>query len=521
MKNDNLEQNRSAEEKLDLMKNPHKMNLFNIAAEQIVLGAIILNNEYLGKVIEFLNKIHFYEPAHQIIFEHVVHLKQKLKITADSITLKNFFDNNELLKTIGGSKYLSILLSMGAGIVDIVDYAKIIQDLFTKRRLVLIGEIIVNDAYKKANKITALTQIENASNELFELQKDIGIENDLEYSVESYAQEIHDQICCLEDPQYRLRNIIRTGFKAFDVGDPSVWNSKFEGFFKDDLVILAGKSSMGKTTYALNIALNVLEQKKTVAFFSLEMSKKSLIQKILANKTRINSRIIRARNLTKSQHQECIERADELSREDLHISDKSGINPSYIERNLKKITKMIEIYEENGEKKERFKKVDLVVIDYLQKMTPNKKGWSKSDAIGSITGELKGIAKKFNCCVLCLSQLNRKLDGRDDKIPRLDDLRDSGEIEQDADVVLFAYRKVYYLQQELSKLNIGDENYDTEFRKLNCEISKIRNDCRLLVRKNRNGVQYGDIKLSFYPEYSIVEDRIRKDSINPYKGFRR
>lgn len=498
-----------------------KPNLFNIQAEQIVLGTIILNNNYLDNIIDFLTKEHFYEPAHKIIFEHIIHTMQRANIVADSITLKSFFDTDELLKTIGGSKYLSILLSMGVGIVDIVDYAKIIQDLALKRKLVFIGEEIVNDAYKKANKTTALTQIENANDKLFCLQENIGLRNNLEQVVYCFANEIHDQKCCLEDPKYRTKDLIRTGFKAFDSGDPAIWNSNFEGFFKGDLNILAGKTSMGKTTIAIQILINALNQNKTVALFSLEMSKKSIMQKIIANQSGINSRKIRSRKLTKEEFDKSLSIADEFSRKSLYISDKAGINCGYIDRNLKKITKKRKVVKnKNGTEKEVFQKVDLVIVDYLQKMKPTGKNFSRNDEIGSITGELKEIALKFNCCVLCLAQLNRKLDGRDDKIPRLDDLRDSGNIEQDADMVIFAYRKVYYQQLKLSKLNKEDEDYKKDLAELDGEIRKNINNCRLLIRKNRSGVQYGDVDLSFYPEYSEVKDRA-KEITNSYAGFRK
>ena len=175
-----------------------KASLFNIQAEQMVLGTVILNNEYLGKVIEILQKEHFYEPAHQVIFEHIIHTTQRANIVADSITLKSFFDMDDLLKTIGGSKYLSILLSMGAGIVDIVDYAKIIQDLALKRKLVVIGEEIVNDAYKKSTKTTANTQIENAESLLFDLSHQGEFSKGFTNIVNPMAETIHKAKLALE-----------------------------------------------------------------------------------------------------------------------------------------------------------------------------------------------------------------------------------------------------------------------------------------------------------------------------------
>lgn len=223
--------------KVERIQQPNK-NLFNIEAEQIILGTIILNNDYLSKVSEILKVNYFYEPSHKKIYEQIISTIQKSSIVADSITLKTFFNSDEMLKTIGGDKYLSVLLSFGAGIVDIRDYATIIKDLALKRELVLIGEEIVNTAYEKSNTIPAKEQLKIANEKLFELENENGVEVKTQHLTKFVINELKDLKISMKNPEYITKRYIKTGFYDFD--------KKFKGFKLGELILLAGRPAMGK-----------------------------------------------------------------------------------------------------------------------------------------------------------------------------------------------------------------------------------------------------------------------------------
>jgi len=464
-----------------------KPNLFNIVAEQVVLGTIILNNNYLFKVSEFLTKEHFYEPAHQIIFEHIIYITKRANIVADSITLKSFFDNDEFLKTIGGSKYLSILLSMGAGIVDIENYSFMIIDLFKKRLLISLGEKIINEVYEKASLLTSDSIIENTAQDLNNLQDDAGFEKKTKHLNHSISDELVEIEETMKDKNYRSKNYIKTGYYDFD--------NKFKGFKRGELIILAGRPAMGKSTISLNIASNIALNDYHVIFFSLEMKASELATKILANCTKINSEEIETGKITKKQFKNMgTSYISLLSKKKFYINDKSDTNCNYI-KNILNRAKRID------------NPVDFIVVDYLQLMEgKTHKNMNKNHEIGAIMKNLLKIAKDFNCVVLCLSQLSRAIESRDDKRPRLQDLRDSGNIEQIANMVIGCYREVYYLEKELESLDEENEDEKISYNNLISKIQKKENDLELLIRKNRRG-KTGKTVLYYKPEFSYIGNK--------------
>jgi len=475
-----------------------KPNLFNVEAEQIVLGTIIINNEYLGKVIEILKKEYFYEPAHQVIFEHIIHTTQRANLVADSITLKTFFDHDDLLKTIGGSKYLSILLSMGAGIVDIVDYAKMIQDLALKRKLVFIGEEIVTDAYKKSTKVSAREQLKIANEKLFELENENGIEIKTQHIVNFIIKEINDLEISMKDITYKTKRYIKTGFYDFD--------KKFKGFKRGELILLAGRPAMGKSTLAINIIKNIIIKDYNTLFFSLEMSSSEISTKLLANCSRINSEDIEQGNINNETFEKIITSYEQtLNNKFLLINDKPNIDCNCIKNSLKKF-------------KRDEKTIDFIVIDYLQIMFRKNKQNANRE-LGSIMNNLKTIAKEFNIPILILSQLNRGVENRENKRPFLMDIRDSGEIEQIANMIIFCFREAYYLENDLKRFNKNskDRKEITSYEIAKSKYNVCKNKIELLVRKNRRG-RTGDCILNYEPEYSLVNNITNQQYDDHFRG---
>ncbi|HSQ98011.1 MAG TPA: replicative DNA helicase [Rickettsiales bacterium] len=471
------------EEKLE------RPNLFNIEAEQAVLGTIILNNEYLGKVNDILKSEDFYESAHQKIYEYIIHTTLKSNIVADSITLKTFFENDEDIKNIGGSNYLSILLNAGTGIIDVADYASVIKDLALKRHLVLIGEEIVNNSYKKSSNVKAQTLIEEAEGELFNL---------------SYSGENNKSFVGIVNPLAETVNKARLAIERGGAvsGIPTDYldvDRLLGGFQNGDLVIIACRPSMGKTALALNFAYNAVKffdteykegkskEKKSVGFFSLEMPADQLASRILSRATGINASNFRTGDIEKEDFDKIVKKADEISKLPFFIDDTPALTIAAIKTRIRRMV--------------RQKNLGIVFVDYLQ-LAQGTKAQSRENRvleIGEITMGLKAIAKEFSIPVIALSQLSRLVEQREDKRPQLSDLRESGTIEQDADIVMFLHREEYY--EERKKPIDGDPKMDAWIAKMD----KLRNKAEVIVAKHRNG-PIGTITLRFISALSKFED---------------
>ncbi len=471
------------------VENLEKPKLFNVEAEQIILGSIIINNDYLGKVNDILKPESFYEVAHQRIYEHIVQTTLKSNIVADSITLKLFFDNDEVISQLTGSNYLSVLLKMGGGIVDIVDYANLVKDLAIKRKLVLVGEDIVNQSYKNSSSISSNKLIEEAESKLFTLsylgdtnKSFLGIANSL-------AETVNKARLAIE----REGDISGIPCDFIDM------DRLLGGFQSGDLVILAGRPSMGKSALAINFAYNAAKffdeefksgnskVKKSVGFFSLEMPADQIASRILSRETGINATNFRTGEIERENFDEIIKKADEISRMPLYIDDTPALSIASIRTRVRRMV--------------RQKNLSILFIDYLQ-LAQGTSTQSKSNRvieIGEITMGLKAIAKEFKMPVIALSQLSRSVENREDNRPQLSDLRESGSIEQDADVVMFIYREEYY--QERKKPSDGDEKMEAWIAKMN----KIRNKTEVIVAKHRNG-PIGNVFLRFESATSKFQD---------------
>ncbi|MDR2760248.1 MAG: replicative DNA helicase [Rickettsiales bacterium] len=463
--------------------------LYNIEAEQIVLGKIISNNDYFIRVADYLREEFFYELAHQEIYKYINVTLQKSSIVADSITLKNFFDRSEILSSIGGSNYLSMLLSVSTGILDVLSYAKLIQDLAVKRNLVIIGEDMVVNAYKQGDMpVTAQEQIETAETKLFEL----GGKNEIGRGFVGMNVSLGETIENIKTAMERENHISGVGCKLIDI------DRMLGGFQKSDLIILAGRPSMGKTTLGINIAYNVAKvfkeeyektgAKKSVGFFSLEMPSNQITAKILSIETGINTEKFRRGEISEEELMKITKKIDGMTDIPFFIDDTPALTINTVRTRARRLIK-----KEN---------LGFLMIDYLQLLhgTSESSKMNRVLEISEITQGLKALAKEFQIPVMALSQLSRLVEQRDSKRPQLSDLRESGSIEQDADVVMFIYRESYYVERR--RPDSSEERKMEEWKE---SMDKLRNKSEIIVAKHRNG-PIGNIELYYNAEASRFGD---------------
>lgn len=460
-----------------------RKELYNPEAEQIILGTIILNNEYLNRVSEFLMAEHFYEPAHQKIYAQILHNVEKVNITANQVTLKQYFESEESLKAAGGALYLSTLLASASMIVDIAQYARLIHDLALKRELVMIGEDIVNKAYKIDNLANAEEQIEKAETQLFNLTNDGGGRSDFR-NISASLKETLDKTIIARKRDSHISGV-STGLVDLD--------KILGGMQNSDLIILAGRPSMGKTALAINIAVNAckflnkdLEGKnqKAVGFFSLEMSADQLSARILSMESSINATKFRTGQLNDMEWEAIAARSAEISKWPFFIDDTPALSIAAVRTRTRRMI--------------RKHNLGMIMVDYLQllKGVDMRGSDNRVQEISQITQGLKAIAKEFNIPVMALSQLSRAVEQRDDKRPQLSDLRESGSIEQDADVVAFIYRESYYHERKQPP-----EADIAEFEQWKIRMQELRNLSEVIIAKQRNG-PVGKVDLYFDAEFT-------------------
>jgi replicative DNA helicase len=462
-----------------------KTELSNLEAEQSLLGTIILNNEYLSRVLEFLLPEHFYEPAHQKIYAQIIHNVEKVSIVANQITLKQFFENDENIKAIGGAKYLSTLLASASGIFDIADYGRVIYDLALKRKLVMIGEDVVNRVYKTENNLSAQEQIEQAEANLFDLAEKGGNGKSDFRNISFSIKETLDKTLLARKRDSHISGV-STGFTDLD--------KMLSGLQQSDLFILAGRPSMGKTAIAINIAVNAckylnpnLEDKKNlkaVGFFSLEMSSDQLASRILSMECSINATKFRTGQLSENEWEVVATRSAEIAKMPFFIDDTPALSISAIRTRARRML--------------RKNNLGLLVIDYLQLIrgSSSRSAENRVQEVSEITQGLKAVAKELNVPVIALSQLSRAVEQREDKRPQLSDLRESGSIEQDADVVAFIYRDSYYKERMRPP-----ENEVDKFQKWKSEMQQVAHKAEFIIAKQRNG-PVGSVELFFDAEFT-------------------
>jgi len=465
----------------------------NIEAEQALLGAILANNRAYEKVSEFLRPDHFADPVHGRIYGAIVKLLERGQM-ASSVTLKQFFAADEGLKAVGGAEYLAALEASVISFASATDYGQAIFDSFLRRELIDVGQEMVASARTHDLDAPAKNQIEEAEARLFNLATVGDAQGRFITFRESLTQAIHTA-----EQAYKRDSAITgitTGFRDLD--------KLLGGLHPSDLIILAARPSMGKTALATNLAFNAAraflktngKEGGRVAFFSLEMSAEQLALRILSEQAEVPSEKIRRGELREADFPRFVALSQELQLLPLHIDETPGLSVMAMRTRARRL--------------KRTQGLDLIVIDYLQLMTGSSSKRSQENRvleISEITRSLKALAKELQVPVIALSQLSRKVEERDDKKPQLADLRESGSIEQDADMVMFIYREEYYLKrgEPARHANEGDEKYNERYQQWQKRLETVYNVAEVIVGKQRHG-PIGSIKLFFDGQFTKFAD---------------
>ncbi len=456
----------------------------NIEAEQALLGAILVNNEALDRVSGFLGPEHFFDPLHAEIFETASKLIQMGK-HATPITLRTFFENAAPITTdLTVPQYLARLAASAATIISTEDYGRTIYDLATRRQLILIGEDLVNVAYDSPVDATPGVQIEEAEQRLYGLAE----RGRFGKGFETFGHAVLGAIEMANNAYQREGGLsgLASGLRDMD--------SKLGGLQNSDLIIIAGRPAMGKTALATNIAFNIARAYKgevqpdgevkavdgaIVGFFSLEMSSEQLATRILSEQAEIPSEKIRRGMINEEEFRRLRDAAETLSSLPLYIDQSGGLTIAQLAARARRL--------------KRQKGLGLLVVDYLQLLAGSNRKASdgRVQEITEITTGLKALAKELNVPVIALSQLSRQVETRDDKRPQLSDLRESGSIEQDADVVMFVFREEYYVGRTEPPISKPDE-----YQKWQMEMERVHGLAEVIIGKQRHGPT-GTVKLQF------------------------
>lgn len=421
----------------------------SIEAEQSVLGSLLLDKEAMLKIADIISAADFYREDHRLIFEATEVLYEK-RTPIDVLTLTEELERKKILKTVGGASYITSLVNAVPSAAHIVHYAQIIANKATLRRLITAASEMIETAYEERGDIE--TMLDRAETELFSVSRTHSANKFI--ALRDALEESFDRIDMLHKNKGAIRGV-PTGFRDLD--------NILAGLQKSDLIILAARPSMGKSSLALNIAANVaISQKMPVGIFSLEMSKDQLVDRLIVSEAKIDSWKMRTGNLGEEDFVKIGQAMGSLSEAPIYIEDTPNLSVMEIR------TKARRLQAEYG--------VGLIVIDYLQLMEGRYSSGGEANRvqeISDISRGLKALARELTVPVLALSQLSRAVEQRHPRIPQLSDLRESGSIEQDADVVMFIYREDYY---------------DAD--------SEQKNIAQILVKKHRNGPT-GEIELYF------------------------
>ena len=464
---------------LDLIKNKIEELPNNIEAEQSIIGSILISNEIFDEINTFVSSKNFYDPMHQRIFSAIEKLIYS-GMLANPITLKNHFENDE--DKINIPEYLVKITKFSTSNRQAIEYSKIVYDLYVKRQLIKLSEEIIDTA--KLNDIDKNSQtiIENSEKSLFDLAEKGSFSNTIVKFDEALKLTIDMASTAYKNDEGIVG--VPTGLRDLD--------EKLGGLHKSDLLIIAGRPSMGKTALATNIAFNAAKKfqqdgkKTSVAFFSLEMSSEQLSTRILAEQSRIKSNDIRRGRISEDQFDKFIETSKDISELPLYIDETPAISIAAL---CNRARRMKRIYG-----------LDLIVVDYIQLMTAvNSRRDGRVQEISEITQGLKALAKELSVPVLALSQLSRAVEQRDNNKPVLADLRESGSIEQDADVVMFVYREAYYLERKEPR------PATVEYAEWQAKMSEVSNMAEIIVGKQRHGPT-GNVFLEFEPMFTKFKD---------------
>ncbi|WP_227285370.1 replicative DNA helicase [Boseongicola sp. H5] len=454
----------------------------NIEAEQQLLGAILSSNDVLDRVDDLVKPDHFYDPVHGEIFATAASRITK-GLQTDATTLKNFLADHPGLKDLGGAEYLLRLQLSAIATSAARDYAQLIHDLALRRELIDLGRTIADRAQTVRDDTTPDEQIVEAEADLFKLASS----GTTSRGFQSFLRALTDAVDIANAAYNRGGGLagISTGLVDMD--------KMLGGLHNSDLLILAGRPSMGKTSLATNIAFNVAKSWKrgqkpdgsegtvdggVVGFFSLEMSAAQLAQRVLSEAAEVPSELIRKGDLNEQEFQRYLRAAQDLESCPLYIDDTPALPISQLAARARRL-------------KRSPQGLDLLIVDYLQLLRGGGKSENRVNEVSEITQGLKAVAKELNIPVIALSQLSRQVEQRDDKRPQLSDLRESGSIEQDADVVMFVYRGEYYKEREKP----GEDNLEA-MAKWQQEMEQLHGKAEVIIGKQRHG-PVGSVDLSF------------------------
>ncbi|MBD1549179.1 replicative DNA helicase [Roseibium aggregatum] len=467
-----------------------RMAPHNAEAERQLLGAILVNNETYYRVSDFLEPYHFFVPPHQDIYEKIGQLIRAGK-TASPITLKTFFPAEAKIADLSATQFLLRLAADAASIINAEDYGRTIYDLALRRNLIRIGEDMVNIAFDAPIDVPPSQQIDDAERRLFELAETGRNEG----GFVSFSDALTETIEMAHAAYNREGALsgISTGLIDLD--------RLMGGLQPSDLIVLAGRPAMGKTSLATNIAYNIAQAYQAeeqpdgslktvnggvVGFFSLEMSAEQLATRIISEQTEISSSKIRRGDISEADFEKLAAAAQHMQTVPLHVDQTGGISIASLVARARRL--------------KRQRGLDMIVVDYIQLLTGSQKSaGNRVQEITEITTGLKALAKELNVPIIALSQLSRQVESRDDKRPQLSDLRESGSIEQDADVVMFVYRDEYYLSKT------EPEEGSPEHEVWRDKLERVKGKAEVIIAKQRHGPT-GTANLHFQGEFTRFSD---------------
>ena len=479
---------------------------YNPEAEIRLLGALLISNAAYSRVSEFLQPEHFGNALHGRIFAAIGKLINRGQI-ADPVTLKNLFDQDPVLTEVGGEKYLAQLAGAAAMIINVEDYGRAVHDLYLRRELIALGEDVVNEAFHQDLDDPAREQIERAEKKLF----DLATTGETEGGFHVFGTALTNAILNAEAAFKRSGKTVgvATGFIDLD--------RKLGGLHPSDLVVLAGRPSMGKTALATNIAFYAArnyqpsaaaeprkeaEDGAVVGFFSLEMSAEQLATRILAEESGVSSDRIRRGDVSHEDFDKFVQASQRLAALKLFIDDTPALSVAALRTRARRL--------------KRQQGLGLIVVDYLQLLRPSSQTRAQDNRvqeISEITRGLKAIAKELDVPVLALSQLSRAVEQREDKRPMLADLRESGSIEQDADVVMFIFREEYYLSREPTRRpEEAEAKFSERYQEWREHLEKVHGLGEIIVAKQRHG-PIGTVKLHFDAETTKFDNLMAPDHL--------
>jgi replicative DNA helicase len=478
----------------------------NVEAEASLLGALMIDNRLVEDVQLKLRPDHFFEPLHGRIYEAILRMTDGNRV-ANPVTLRPLFEADEAIKEVGGPAYLAQLTGSGAAVIGARDFAQQIYDLALLRALIGVGRDLVEGALDTSEDVAPLAQIERAETELYKVAEEGGAEG----RARSFGEAAMDSIRNAEAALNRGGGLtgITSGFTGL--------NSRIGGLQRSDLIIVAGRPGMGKTAFATNMAFAAAERflqdqadgiepakaaGAPIAIFSLEMSSEQLVTRVLSEQSQVTAEQIRTGSLGRQEFASFARTAERLHSLPFYIDDTPGLTIAALRTRARRL--------------KRQKGIGLIVVDYLQLLSGTGRGANDNrvQEISEISRGLKQLAKELDVPVIGVSQLSRAVEQREDKRPQLADLRESGSIEQDADIVLFVYREEYYLKAHEPKHPIPGDSAEvfSAFEEWESKHSQVAGMAELIIAKNRHGGT-GKERLRFEGRFTRFSDPADDDRL--------